>query len=71
MSEKDLSKGWSVTFCGMGINLALGILYAWSVIKGAFLTHGDGAMRTRRFPIRSPAWSLRLPWYRRAGFRTK
>ncbi len=34
MSEKDLSKGWSVTFSGMGINLALGILYAWSVIKG-------------------------------------
>ena len=34
MSEKDLSKGWSVTFCGTGINLALGILYTWSVIKG-------------------------------------
>lgn len=34
MSEKDLSKGWTVTFCGMGVNLALGILYAWSVIKG-------------------------------------
>jgi len=28
--------GWSVTFAGMGINLALGILYTWSVIsKGA------------------------------------
>jgi len=24
--------GWRVTFAGMGINLALGILYAWSVI---------------------------------------
>jgi MFS transporter, OFA family, oxalate/formate antiporter len=34
MSEKDTSKGWTVTFSGMGINLALGILYAWSVIKG-------------------------------------
>jgi OFA family oxalate/formate antiporter-like MFS transporter len=34
MSEKDLSKGWTVTFSGMGVNLALGILYAWSVIKG-------------------------------------
>ena len=34
MSQKDSSHGWVVTFAGMGINLALGILYAWSVIKG-------------------------------------
>lgn len=27
------SRGWSVTFAGMGINLALGILYTWSVIS--------------------------------------
>ncbi|MCX6998102.1 MAG: OFA family MFS transporter [Kiritimatiellaeota bacterium] len=27
--------GWSVTFSGMGINLALGILYTWSMFKGA------------------------------------
>lgn len=26
--------GWRVTFAGMGINLALGILYTWSVISG-------------------------------------
>jgi len=26
--------GWRVTFAGIGINLALGILYSWSVIKG-------------------------------------
>lgn len=25
--------GWRVTFAGLGINLALGILYSWSVIK--------------------------------------
>ena len=25
--------GWQVTFAGLGINLALGILYTWSVIK--------------------------------------
>lgn len=25
--------GWSVTFAGMGVNLALGILYTWSVIS--------------------------------------
>ena len=28
-------RGWIVTFSGTGINLALGILYAWSLIKGA------------------------------------
>jgi nitrate/nitrite transporter NarK len=29
------NKGWGVTCAGMGINLALGVLYAWSVIKKA------------------------------------
>jgi OFA family oxalate/formate antiporter-like MFS transporter len=28
------NRGWIVTFSGLGINLALGILYAWSLIKG-------------------------------------
>ena len=28
------NRGWIVTFAGLGINLALGILYAWSLIKG-------------------------------------
>lgn len=27
--------GWMVTFAGLGINLALGILYTWSMFKGA------------------------------------
>jgi len=34
MAEADIRRGWIVTFAGMGVNLALGILYAWSVIKG-------------------------------------
>ena len=29
------NRGWIVTFAGTGINLALGILYAWSVFKAA------------------------------------
>ena len=29
------NKGWWVTFAGTGINLALGVLYTWSVIKAA------------------------------------
>jgi OFA family oxalate/formate antiporter-like MFS transporter len=28
-------KGWQVTFAGTGINLALGVLYTWSIIKAA------------------------------------
>jgi OFA family oxalate/formate antiporter-like MFS transporter len=35
MSEKIKNKGWGVTFSGTGINLALGILYTWSIFKGA------------------------------------
>jgi MFS family permease len=29
------NKGWSVVLAGTGINLALGILYTWSIFKGA------------------------------------
>jgi MFS family permease len=35
MSEHSKNKGWVVTFSGTGINLALGILYTWSVFKAA------------------------------------
>ena len=31
--EKVKNHGWTVAFAGMGINLALGILYTWSVIS--------------------------------------
>jgi len=33
-SEQVKNKGWSVVFAGLGINLALGILYAYSMLKG-------------------------------------
>lgn len=32
------SKGLRVTMAGLGINLALGVLYAWSIFKGAIKT---------------------------------
>lgn len=35
MTRNTMGKGWAVTFAGMGVNLALGVLYAWSVIKKA------------------------------------
>ncbi|MBW2609749.1 MAG: OFA family MFS transporter [Deltaproteobacteria bacterium] len=35
MSQSIKNRGWSVTFAGTGINLALGILYTWSIFKNA------------------------------------
>jgi OFA family oxalate/formate antiporter-like MFS transporter len=43
--EKIKNKGWSVTMSGLGINLALGILYTWSMFKMAIkdsIEAGDG-----------------------------
>lgn len=37
MSDSAKNKGWIVTFSGTGINLALGILYTWSIFKGAIM----------------------------------
>ncbi len=39
------NKGWSVTLAGLGINLALGILYTWSIFKLSIkesILSGDG-----------------------------
>lgn len=35
MSTTTTNKGWQVTMAGLGINLALGVLYVWSIFKGA------------------------------------
>ena len=35
MAQSESNKGWIVTLSGTGINLALGILYAWSIFKAA------------------------------------
>ncbi|GAW65335.1 MFS transporter [Geoanaerobacter pelophilus] len=35
MSKTTSNKGWQVVIAGTGINLALGVLYAWSIFKGA------------------------------------
>ena len=34
--------GWRVTFAGLGINLALGVLYSWSIISGGMKDAGWG-----------------------------
>ena len=31
--DSSPGRGWIVTFAGTGINLALGVLYAWSVVS--------------------------------------
>ena len=47
MSEAVKNKGWVVTLSGTGINLALGILYTWSIFKDAIKNSiqkgGEGA----------------------------
>ncbi len=43
--EKIRNRGWQVTLAGLGINLALGILYTWSIFKLAIkesIQRGDG-----------------------------
>jgi MFS transporter, OFA family, oxalate/formate antiporter len=38
MGMKSTARGWSVVLAGLGINLALGVLYTWSVIAKALTT---------------------------------
>ena len=35
IARQDKKSGWLVAFSGTGINLALGILYTWSIFKGS------------------------------------
>ena len=34
LAQPVKNHGWRVTFAGLGINLALGVLYSWSIISG-------------------------------------
>jgi MFS family permease len=34
-TNTQANRGWTVTFAGLGINLALGVLYTWSMFKSA------------------------------------
>ncbi len=42
--------GWRVTFAGMGINLALGILYTWSVISKAIPVEWNWSEADKSWP---------------------
>ncbi|MBI5444166.1 MAG: OFA family MFS transporter [Deltaproteobacteria bacterium] len=51
------NRGWIVTFAGTGINLALGILYTWSIFKGAIkasVEAGDGVFRWNPASLNDP-----------------
>ncbi|MBW1910224.1 MAG: OFA family MFS transporter [Deltaproteobacteria bacterium] len=58
MSQSVKNKGWVVTFSGTGINLALGILYTWSIFKGAIKksieTGGEGAFNWELASLNDP-----------------
>lgn len=53
--ETNTKKGWVVTFSGVGINLALGVLYAWSVVKAAIEAEIDaGAWAWDKVSLNDP-----------------
>jgi MFS family permease len=58
MSQESTNKGWQVTMAGLGINLALGVLYAWSIFKGAIKASiekgGEGAFTWSLSSINDP-----------------
>lgn len=58
MSNPHESKGWQVVIAGTGINLALGVLYAWSIFKEAIVTSiksgGPGAFQWELASVGTP-----------------
>ena len=43
LPEKPVTNlGWRVTMAGLGINLALGVLYSWSIVRGGMVEAGWG-----------------------------
>jgi MFS family permease len=58
MTQADSNKGWRVVGAGTGINLALGVLYAWSIFKGAIKASiekgGPGAFQWDLASINDP-----------------
>lgn len=58
MSQPTQKRGWVVTFAGTGINLALGILYTWSIFKDAIKASiekgGEGAFQWHLASLNDP-----------------
>lgn len=49
-SQPSEGKAWSVVFAGMGINLALGVLYTWSVFAKALVDQLHWTKTQSQFP---------------------
>jgi nitrate/nitrite transporter NarK len=58
MADSANGKGWRVVLAGTGINLALGVLYSWSIFKGAIKSSitagGPGAFNWDPASINDP-----------------
>ncbi len=57
MSEILKNKGWTVTFAGTGINLALGVLYTWSIYQAIIvesIESGSGLFNWDRASVADP-----------------
>lgn len=58
MEQTIRNRGWQVVMAGTGINLALGVLYAWSIFKGAIKASiengGEGAFNWSLASINDP-----------------
>lgn len=55
METQVKNRGWVVTFAGTGVNLALGVLYAWSVVQAAIAKQvASGAWDWDEATIRDP-----------------
>lgn len=56
--QSSIKRGWTVVLAGTGINLALGILYTWSIFKGAISESisqgGSGAFNWNPASINDP-----------------
>ncbi len=57
-NTESINRGWVVTFAGTGINLALGVLYTWSIFKGAIAKSieagGEGAFHWEQASLNDP-----------------
>ena len=38
MNKSTNKQGWTITFAALGINLVMGVLYSWGVIKKALVS---------------------------------
>ena len=57
--EKNKNRGWVVTFAGTGINLALGVLYSWSILSGE-ITGWTQTMKSVPYSIACGVFALAM-----------